>query len=44
MGKRNRRTNPAGEWTQRFRILAVALELLIEGWRLLRELSGGAPW
>jgi len=40
---RPRRTSQADRWTQRFRILAVALELLIEGWRLLRELLGGWP-
>ena len=49
MGKRKapqrRHTSPDAErWTQRCRTLAVALELLIEGWRLLRELIGGWPW
>jgi hypothetical protein len=28
---------------QRWRTLAIVLELLMEGWRLLRELLG-APW
>lgn len=48
MGKgkapRPRYTSPTGQWTKRCRALAVALELLIEGWRLLRELLGGWPW
>lgn len=35
---------PAERWTQRCRALAVALELLIEGSRLLRDLIGGWPW
>ena len=48
MGKGNagkgRRTDPAEEWTRRGRTLAVALELLYEGWRILRDLLGGGPW
>jgi hypothetical protein len=48
MGKgkapRPRHTSPAERWTQRCRALAVALELLVEGWRLLRELLSGGPW
>ena len=39
-----RHTSSAERWTQRCRILAVALELLIEGWRLMRDLLGGWPW
>jgi hypothetical protein len=41
---RPRHTSRAERWTKRCRTLAVALELLIEGWRLLRELLGGWPW
>jgi hypothetical protein len=36
--------SPAERWTERCRALAAALELLIEGWRLLRDLFGGWPW
>jgi hypothetical protein len=28
----------------RWRAFAVSLELLVEGWRLLREILGGVPW
>ena len=41
---RPRHTSSAERWTQRCRAFAVALELLVEGWRLLRELTGGWPW
>jgi hypothetical protein len=34
---------PADQWTRRCRTLAVALELLIEGWKLLHDLLGGWP-
>jgi|HubBroStandDraft_5_1064220.scaffolds.fasta_scaffold180321_1 hypothetical protein len=48
MGKgkasRSRHTSTTERWTQRGRTLAVAVELLIEGWRLLRDLLGGWPW
>jgi hypothetical protein len=48
MGKgkalRKRHTSPVEQWIQRCRVLAVALELLAEGWRLMRDLIGGWPW
>jgi hypothetical protein len=36
-----RHTSPAGRRTERWQVLTVALELLIEALRLLRELLGG---
>lgn len=47
MGKakvpRKRRSSPAARWSDRGRFLAVAIELLVEGSRLLRDLIGGRP-
>jgi hypothetical protein len=39
-----RRTRPAAQWTDRYRTIAVALELLLEGSRILKDLLGGWPW
>jgi len=47
MGKtrapQRRRTRPAAQWTDRYRTIAVALELLLEGSRILKDLLGGWP-
>jgi hypothetical protein len=39
----SRQTSTTEQWTQRCRTLAVAVELLIEGLRLLRDMLGGWP-
>jgi hypothetical protein len=39
-----RRTGPAAHWTDRCRTIAVAIELLMEGSRILKDLLGGWPW
>jgi hypothetical protein len=41
---KSRHTSTIERWTQRCRALAVAFELLIEGWRLLRDMLGGWSW
>jgi hypothetical protein len=40
--QQTRRTGPGA--LERWRAFAVTVELLAEGWRLLRELLGGVPW